>query len=177
MIASLAVFSVAVIAQEKGETKKDGAERTKKEWRMGGERFKGEKGRYGKRGFRGGHGGMVRGLHKLELTEPQRSQIKTLMETQKNVQMPFHIEMRALKMKMRDGSATEGDRIRMKEMHTALKESNDQLRTSILGVLTPDQLQKLEQMKVEREQMMEQRRQKWFERKQQKTESTIKQDG
>jgi len=36
-----------------------------------------------------------------------------------------------------------------------------------LATLTPDQLQKMEQMKAERKQRMEQRRQRWMERKQQ----------
>lgn len=177
IVFALVAFSVVVVAQDSPEAPKDGAERTKKDGRMGGRKFAGEKGRSGKRGFRGRRGGMIRGLSKLDLSEPQRSQIKTMIETHKNGQMPFHEEMRGLKMKMRDGSATEGDKTRFDELRAASRESAEQLKTSILGILTPEQVQKLEQMKAERQLRMQERRQRWMERKQKAPESVIKQDG
>lgn len=178
LVFTLVAFSVAVSAQETPETKKDGVERTKKEGRMGEKSFRGGKGRKGGRmGFRGGHGGVVKGLSKVDLTEPQRSQIKTLIETHKNGQMPFYEEMRALKMKMRDGSASEGDKIRMQELRASSEASADELRISILSVLTPDQVQKLEQIKAERQQKMQERRQRWLERKQKAPAAPVKTDG
>ncbi|MDH3492139.1 MAG: Spy/CpxP family protein refolding chaperone [Acidobacteriota bacterium] len=156
-------FSAVTYAQETSDTKTDNAEKSRIEGR------KGQFGRKGRSGFRGGRGhhGMVRGLHKLDLTEPQKAQIKTIMETHILGQQPFREEMRSLVMKMRDGTGTEDDKARIAELRAQKREASEQVKNSILAVLTPEQLQKMEQMKAERKQRMEERRQRWMERKQQ----------
>ncbi len=174
LVFAVAAFTTFAAAQDSTETKTDTADKPKTERKMGrmgrdGARGKGDRSGFG-RGM-GRRGGVVRGLLKLELSEPQKSQIKTIMETHRNGQEPFRMEMKSLMMKMRDGSALEGDKTRMNELRTQMKTSGDQLRTSVMGVLTADQVQKLETMKAEREQKMLERRERWSERKQQKGET------
>ncbi len=175
LVFAVAAFTTFVAAQDSSETKTDSADKPKTERKMGRMGREGARGKSGKTGFgrgMGNRGGVVRGLSKLELTEMQRSQIKTIQETHKNGQEPFRMEMKSLMSKMRDGSASEGDKTRMKELRSEMRSSSDQLRTSIVSILTPDQVQKLETMKAEREQKMVERRQRWEQRKQQKTDST-----
>lgn len=170
LIFTFAALSLFTYAQETPETKGDSADRTKVEGRQGRMGRGGRSGFRGDRGMRiGRRGGMIRGLHKLNLTEPQQSQIKTLKETHKIGQQPLRVEMRALGEKFRDGTATEDDKARAGELRTQYRESTDQLRNSIMAVLTPEQVQQLEAMKAEKARKMEERRQRWMERKQQQT--------
>jgi len=162
LVFAFSAFSTFTVAQETSEKKTDSADKTKVEGR------KGRMGRHGRSGFRVRRGGriMLRGLRGLNLTESQRSQIKTLLETNKIGQQPNREEMRSLHMKFRDGTATEDDKTRMQELRAQNREAADQVKNSVLAVLTPEQLQQLEQMKAERKQRMEERRQRYMERKQ-----------
>ncbi|HUF03289.1 MAG TPA: Spy/CpxP family protein refolding chaperone [Aridibacter sp.] len=160
---AVAVFSSAILAQETAP--KTGADTVDKkdrvERRARKEGFRGMKGFHGRRG---GHG-LVRGLHRLELTDAQKTQIESLMQTHKASNQPVMEELRSLKMKRREGTFDEADKARAEELKAGMKASGDQLRNTILGLLTPEQAQKLEQMKQEREQRMEQRKERMLERK------------
>ncbi len=123
---------------------------------------------------RGGFGSMLRGIHHLDLTDAQKSQIRTLMETHRTVNKPLMDEMRTLMVKRRDGSFTDADKARIEEIHAGMKESGDQLRATVLGLLTPEQNAKLEQMKAERKERMELRKQRYIERREQKKEWKLK---
>ena len=137
------------------------------------ERFERQGGKFGhgaRRGFRGmrgerGMGRMLMGIHRLDLTDAQKDQIKTLMKTHWEGNQPLRDEMHTLMQKRRDGTFTDADKARVEEIHTSMKTSGDQLRTTVLGLLTPEQTQKLEQMKAEREQRMQERKQRFLERK------------
>ena len=151
--------SVSVSAQDI-ETKTDEKPRFEK---------KGKFGKKGGRGFRGKRrGGILRGLSRLDLSETQKSQIKTLVETERNANQGIREEMKTLIMKRRDGSDTEADRERMGELREQFRTSRTQLQASILNLLTDEQKQQLEQMKQQRRERMERRRQLWQERKQQR---------
>lgn len=117
---------------------------------------------------RRGHApGMIRGLRALDLTDDQKAQIKTLMESHRTANEPNREEMKSLMMKRREGTFTDADKARMEELHQSMKASADQLRTTVLGLLTPEQTQKLEQMKLERQQRMQERKERMLERREQ----------
>jgi protein CpxP len=120
----------------------------------------------GRRGMRHMEGmRMLRGIHQLDLTDAQKDQIKTLMSTHRTTNQPLMEEMRTLMEKRRDGTFSDADKARIEEIHSSMKASGDQLRATVLGLLTPEQNQKLEQMKAEREQRMQERKQRFLERK------------
>lgn len=160
---ALAVFSTVVLAQETAP--KTGADTIDKKERV--ERRAGKEGMRGMRGFHGRHGGggMIRGLQRLELTDSQKSQIETLVQTHRTTNRPAMEEMHSLMMKRREGTFDEADKARAEELRAGMKASGDQLRATILGLLTPEQTQELEQMKLERQERMEQRKERMLERK------------
>lgn len=159
-IAIVALNSFA-IAQDTptDKDKKSVEKRQRKQGRFGKE---GKRGRHGRRGMRRGRGarGLVRGLSRVNLTDAQKSQVKTLLQTQRTGNKPLREEARTLMMKRRDGTITEADKTRLGEIRTEMKNSSVQTKNSILGLLTPEQTQKLEQMKAERQRRMEERRQR-----------------
>jgi Spy/CpxP family protein refolding chaperone len=120
----------------------------------------------GGKGMRGGkHGGdrmMLRGLRQLNLSDAQKEQVKTIVENSKPSQALFE-EMRGLMQKRRDGSITEQEQNRVKEIRTQLRASAEQTRNAVLAVLTAEQRTQLDQLK-------QQKRERRGERKQMKKE-------
>jgi len=111
-------------------------------------------------GHKGGmHGGMMRGgFAKLNLTEGQKSQLKTLRES-------FHTNTEAQRKEMftlfgqkHDGTLSAEGEARMKELRDQLKSAGQGFHANMLGVLTPEQKTQLETMKQEFRQKMEERR-------------------
>lgn len=169
-IAIIAFNTFATAQDTTTNTDKNSVEKQNRKQRFGGE---------GKRGMRGGRGmggdrGLMRSLSKLELTDTQKSQIKLIMETNRTANEPFHNEAKTLMMKKRDGSITEAEQARLGEIHNQMRTSGEQTKQSVLAILTPTQLQKLETMKAEREQKMLERRQRFEQRKQERMENTLK---
>lgn len=163
---AIVAMTTFVSAQEKSDS--DAPKREMKRDGQFGKRNFGE-GKHGKRGMRGhGGGNIMRMVRGLDLTDAQKTQIKTLMETNRTAMQPSFEEARSLHMKKRDGSITETEQARLEQIKTEMKASSEQLRLTVLGLLTPEQNAKLEQMKAEREQRMQERKQRWQERKQQK---------
>ena len=143
---------------------------------------KGERG-FG-RGMRGGRQGEfgLRGLHRLNLTDAQKDQIRGIMEASQTANEPLRQEMRTIHEKRRGGGElTEADKARMQEIKTRMKQSAEQNHNTILSILTVEQRQQLEQWKQEREKRMQERRQKMQERRQerekQRTQQTTRTDG
>lgn len=177
-ITSLFILAIAIIsfnslatAQDTTEkTDKNNVERRERKNRFGGE---GKSGKFGKHGKRGGHG-MMRGLHKLDLTEDQKAQIKTMAETQHTANQPLREEAHTLMLKKRDGIITEAETARLGEIKNQMKNSAEQLKNSVMAILTPEQLQKLEEMKAEKQRKMEERRQLREQRRQEKSEQPTK---
>ncbi len=152
---AVVAFSTFVSAQDSGQTN----DRSMKE---------GKSGKRGmSKGMRGGGGNVMRELRGIELTENQRTQIKSMMETQRATFEPQREEMKSLMMKKRDGSLTEADQARLSDMKSQIKASSEQMRISVMALLTPEQTAQVTRMRAEREQQRQERRQKWQERKQQ----------
>lgn len=114
-------------------------------------------------GRRGGkHGGdrmMMRALGRLNLTDTQKEQARTIFENQRAQNQPQMEEMRGLAMKKRDGVITADEQNRLKELKTQMKASNDQTENLILAILTSEQRTQLDQLKAERREKMRERRQ------------------
>lgn len=145
-------FNTFVSAQERTEAPNDSVQKQGKFERRG----------FGK-GMRGGKHGdrsMIHGLNRLNLTDAQKQQIKTLVDAEKATTQTQREEMRALFMKKRGGEAlTETEQARANEIKQQLKQSAEQTRNSVLAILTVEQRQQLEQMKEEMKKRREERRQ------------------
>jgi Spy/CpxP family protein refolding chaperone len=102
-------------------------------------------------GLRGRHGDrmMMHGLRQLNLTDAQKEQIKTIHESRKPSQA-LHEEIRGLMLKRRDGSITEQEQNRLKEIRTQMRASAEQTHNAVLAVLTAEQRAQLEQLKQEK---------------------------
>ncbi len=110
---SIGAFSTFVAAQDSSTTNQtDSTKREGKFERRG-------DGRRGDKGMRGGkHGGdrmMMGALRRLNLTDAQKAQVKTIFENNKPNQAQRE-EMRDLKQKKRDGPLTEQEKARVKEI-------------------------------------------------------------
>lgn len=132
---------------------------------------KSERGRFGKhdgerkfgREGRGDRGGgermMMHEFNRLNLTDAQKSQIKSLMESSRAANQGTYQEMRGLMMKKRDGSITADEQMRLKTLKEQTRASAEQTSDSITALLTAEQRAQLEQFKAERKQKMQERRQ------------------
>ena len=116
--------------------------------------------KFGKEGKRGGHRGgmMMRGFRELNLTDAQKEQIKSLMETNRAAHQGTHEEMRGLMMKKRDGVITAEEQARFDQLKAQMKATAEQTHNSILAILTPEQRTQLEQQKAQMKQRHEERR-------------------
>ena len=131
---------------------------------------------FGERGMRGGKRGgfSMREFSRLNLTDPQKEQIRSLTETSRAANEPLHQEMRGIIEKRRGGGElTETDRARLTEIRTQMKQSADQTRNTVMALLTVEQRAQLEQFKQERQKRRDERRQQWQNRRNQQTPSTI----
>lgn len=129
-----------------------------------------ERGRgFGKRGGRhgGAHKMMLRALGQLNLSDAQKEQVRAISETFKTSTQTQREELRNLGMKKRDGIITADEQARMKEIKTQFKASGEQMRNSVLAILTAEQKTQLEQMKEEMKKRHEERRQNRLNRQNQ----------
>lgn len=113
--------------------------------------------------MRGGkHGGdrmMMHALEKLDLTDAQKAQVKTVFENSRSQNQPQTEEMRGLMMKKRDGVISAEEQTRLKELRDQMKTSNEQTESSILAILTAEQRTQLDKLKAEMREKMKERRQ------------------
>ncbi len=104
----------------------------------------------GGKGMRGGkHGGdrmLMGALRQLNLTDAQKEQVKTIFENSKPNQAQRE-EMRGLMQKKRDGSITEQEQTRLREIRTQGKANAKQSHNQVLAVLTAEQRTQLDQLK------------------------------
>lgn len=144
---AVGTFSTFAAAQDGGTTtQKDSIKKERKFGRgVDGMRGSGKGTRGGKHGDR-----MLMGaLRRLNLTDAQREQIKTIHETNKPNQS-LHEEMRGLALKRRDNSITEQDQTRLKEIKNQMRANAEKTHEAVLAVLTAEQRTQLEQMKQEK---------------------------
>ncbi len=160
MAFALVAFSTFASAQETTKTDSDNTQ--KREWR------KGKRDGMGKGFRRGGKGGgmMMRGFRDLNLTDAQKTQIRTIMEANRPDQTAFE-EMKTLRQAKRDGSLTAEQKERLKTLRQQSREKGQAVQAQILAVLTPEQLQQLEAKKAEMKQKREERKQMRQQKRQQ----------
>jgi protein CpxP len=111
---------------------------------------------FGHHGMRGGMG--MRGFAKLNLTDDQKTQMKTLRESFHTSTQAQRQEMFGLMKQKHDGTLTAEGEARMKDLHNQMKTAGEGLHANMLGVLTAEQKTQLETMKQEFKQKWEERR-------------------
>jgi Spy/CpxP family protein refolding chaperone len=117
------------------------------------------------RGMRGDRM-MMRELRGITLSDGQKQQVKTIMETSKPNQASMD-EMRTIMTARRDGTITAEQKARLETLRTEMKQKQDFIHLQIMSILTPEQKQQIETRKAEREKRMAERREM---KKQQKME-------
>ena len=163
MAFALFAFSTFVSAQETTKTDSDNTQKQeKREWRKGKRDGMGKGFRRGGDGMRGG---MLRGLRDLNLTDAQKTQIRTIMEANRPDQATME-EFKTLHQAKRDGTITAEQTERLKTLRGQSREKGQAVHQQILAILTPEQLQQLEAKKAEMKQKREERKQQRREKRQ-----------
>lgn len=157
LTAALVGFSAFASAQDNNTNQQDSTRRQERRERRGNRDGMGKGGRRG--GHQGGDKMMMRGLRKLNLTDSQREQVRTISENFRNSTQTQREEMRGLMEKKRDGVITADERARFKDLKMQLKSSGKQMQDSIMAILTAEQRTQLGKIKEERKQKMQERRQ------------------
>ncbi len=154
---AVGTFSTFVAAQDSSTTNQTDSTRKERKFerRAGGEGWRGGKGMRG--GKHGSDRMMMGALRRLNLTDAQKAQVKTIFESNKPNQAQRE-EMRGLVQKKRDGSITEQEQARFKEIKTQMRASAEQTHNTVLAILTAEQRTQLDQMKQEMRQRREQRK-------------------
>ena len=144
---AVGTFTTFVSAQDSSANTQQDSTKKERKFERRGDGFRGGKGMRG--GKHGGDRMMLRGLRQLNLSDAQKEQVKTIVESSKPSQALFE-EMRGLMQKRRDGSITEQEQNRVKEIRTQLRASAEQTRNAVLAVLTAEQRTHLEQLKQQK---------------------------
>lgn len=105
----------------------------------------------------GGHRGdmMGKAMDKLNLSQSQKDQIKSLHESFKSANQAKLDEMKSLqeqmrdKMKSGDKEGAKAIREQIKAKREALKPAREKLHSDVMAILTPEQRTQLEKMKEE----------------------------
>jgi len=147
LMLALGVFAGAAFGQDAPTTpKQDNVQK--------GEKFerRGQFGRHGgAEGFRGGPGrpmGMLRGI---ELTDAQKEQIRTILESNKPDQAAME-QMKAIHEARKNGTElTAEQKAQLQATRDAQRVKMESVHQQIMNVLTPEQKQQLEQRRKERE--------------------------
>jgi Spy/CpxP family protein refolding chaperone len=89
---------------------------------------------------------MFRVLRQLNLTDQQKQQARSIIQTNLQSTKTQRQEMRQLTQQWRQGTLTPEGLARAKELRGQLAESRKGVRTQLAGILTPEQKAKLEEM-------------------------------
>lgn len=145
------VFSTFTMAQDTTATAPDAAKAEK--------RARGERG-FGKHKSdrMGRHGGMMGGLHGLNLTDAQKEQVKSIMQANRPGAAVME-EVRTLRTAKRDGTITADQQARFAVLKTQAKEKGRSIHEKIQAILTPEQKVQIAQKKQEMKERFDQRRQ------------------
>ncbi|HEV7642563.1 MAG TPA: Spy/CpxP family protein refolding chaperone [Pyrinomonadaceae bacterium] len=161
----LMVFAVGTFALAQETTTKQ--EDSSKQDTQKVEKGFGHRGGHGKGGRHGfgkgfGHGGMRGGMrggfHKLNLSEDQKTQLKTLHESFRASNKTTFDEMHTLFQQKHDKTITADGEARIKVLGEQMKAAHEQLRATSMNLLTAEQKTQLETLKAERKLKMEERR-------------------
>lgn len=151
---AVGAFATFASAQETTTTPQEGV--TKQEKR---ERGFGKRGGFGK-GMRGGKhgGGMMRGLRGIELTDAQKEQIRAIRQANRPADTNRE-EIRTLMEAKRAGTLTAEQQEQLRTFKQQRRAQAEVVQAQIMAILTPEQIQQIEQNKQEMKQRREQRRQ------------------
>ena len=116
----------------------------------------------GEKGGKKGHGEML--AKKLNLTEQQKAQIKTLRDNFKKEHETELSELKSLRSQMKDAKGNQQTtaelRAKMQTAKEALKTDKEKLHQQIAALLTADQQQQMEQLKADRKERHEQKKER-----------------
>jgi protein CpxP len=163
IISSVAIiaFSSFALAQDvKPTDNQDSTKQEKRFGKRGGNREFGGERKHGRRGK-----AMMHGLHKLNLTDAQKEQMKSFRERGKLEFQPQREEVKTLVSKKREGIITADEENRLKELKGTMKANAQKMHEEMMNILTPEQKTQLEQMKAEKRGKMKERRQNREEKK------------
>jgi Spy/CpxP family protein refolding chaperone len=155
---AMITLTVFVSAQDKTTTPStDSTERQDRiEHRGRGERGPGMGGRH--HGPRGPEK-MLRALGRLDLSDAQKEQVRTIMESKRAGFEQNREQLRELGRAKHEGTITAEQQAKFDELRTQMKQNAEAVHSQVLGILTADQRTKLEQLKAEMDKRREDRRQ------------------
>ena len=96
---------------------------------------------------RRGKGGRQRALAEINLTDAQKQQVRTIIQTQAQNTKPQREELRQLMQQWRNGTLTPEGQARAKELRQHLMESRRGVHAQMQSVLTAEQKAKLQEMR------------------------------
>lgn len=112
-------------------------------------------------GPRGGEGfGMMRGLRELNLSDAQQQQAKAIFERFNASTKTQREQLTQLREQFEAGDAPADAQERVKALREQIHESAKAMNAELLGILTPEQRTKLEQMQKERKARRDEMRQR-----------------
>ena len=157
-ILALGVFTGAALAQDTTTApKQDNIQKQDKFERRGGGRRGGREGFGGLR--RGGPDGMLRMFHDLNLTDAQKAQIKTILDSNKPDQAQID-QMKAIRESRKTGTQlTAEQKEQLKASRQAQRAKMQSVHEQLLSVLTPEQKAQLDAKHKEMEQRFQNRKQ------------------
>lgn len=148
MAALFAAFGTLVFAQDTGTGNQDGMRQGDRRNRKADKRDNDRPGPDGGVDLRG-----------LNLTDEQKAQLRTIREA--NRPDPGTVqETRTLIQARRSGTITPEQETRLNELQTQARERAQNVRTQVEGVLTPEQLQTVQNRREHRQERREERRER-----------------
>ena len=128
------------------------------------------------KGMRGKGAGFMREFRKLNLTDAQKEQIRTIMESNRPNQATSQEMREIMEVRRNGGTLTDAQKDRLKTLRKEMKQNGEKVQGQVLAILTPEQRTQLEQIRAERKQKMELRRQERLNRKNQQNPQSENKD-
>ena len=160
--AVVVVFSTVSVAQDAKPAAPAAPQKAEKPFK--GERRRDGMGKEGREGFMGRHGGhgkmggAIRMIHGLNLTDAQKEQIRTILQSNKPDQASRD-KMKALRGSRTPGTPpTDEQKAQMKAFREQARTKATSVHEQILNVLTAEQKAQLQQRRQEMNQKFEERR-------------------
>jgi protein CpxP len=157
---ALVALSSFAMAQDNSTTTPQREDNQKSERRWGKRGGEGKRDGMRRGGHRGGFG--MHGLRQLNLTDAQKEQIRTILESKRanrEANQAQRDEIRQIFEAKRSGTMTADQQARLQAFRDQHREQARQLHEQILAILTPEQKAQLEQFKQERQKRREEFRQ------------------
>jgi len=94
--------------------------------------------------------GRLRALQELNLTEAQKQQVRTIIQSQAQSTQAQRAELRQLRQQYRAGTLTPESQARAQELRAQLRDSRKGGHTQVMNVLTAEQKAKLRELREAR---------------------------